>query len=89
MSDKANIKESNIHIDHTDWLEELITNEYLNYYEYSDFKNMEPIGKGTFGKVSRANWRNTHTIFILKSFDDYKSTLKQVVNEVLKIQDIK
>ncbi|RIA78689.1 hypothetical protein C1645_883066 [Glomus cerebriforme] len=33
-------------IDYIDWLEKLIANEYFNYYEYSEFENLETIGKG-------------------------------------------
>ena len=79
MLNEADIKES---IAYIDWLENSIANEYFNYYEYSDFKNTQPIGSGNFGKVSRANWKDTDTIFALKSFDNYKLTLKEVVNEV-------
>ena len=68
--------------DYINWLEKSITNEYFNYYEYSDFKKIQPVGSGHFGKVSRANWKNTDTIFALKSFNNYKTTLKEVVDEV-------
>ncbi len=64
---------------YTEWLEKSITNDH---YEYSDFKNIQPIGSGNFGKVFYANWKDTDTILALKSFDDYKLTLKEVVNEV-------
>lgn len=61
-------------------LEDSITNGYLDYYEYSEFKNIQQIAIGGFGYVCRANWKNT--IFVLKSFNNEKSTLKEVVNEV-------
>ncbi len=77
MTNETDLEKSNVHIY---WLEKSITDEYINHYEYSNFKNIQPIGKGAFGKVSRANWKNT--VFALKSFDDYNSTLKVVVNEV-------
>jgi len=80
MSNKIESSDYNI-----DWFEKSIANEYLNYYEYSDFQNIQRIGKGAFGKVYRANWKKTDTTFALKSFDDVnnKSTLKEVVNEVI------
>ena len=65
-----------------EWLEKSIADEYFNYYEYSNFINIQPIGNGAFGKVSRANWKGTDAILALKSFNDYKLTLKEVVNEV-------
>jgi len=77
MSDKT-VKESNFYID---WLEKSITDEYFNHYEYSDFKNLQSIGIGSFGSVMRANWKNTRP-FALKSFNNDKMTLKEVVNEV-------
>ncbi len=79
MSNLTDIKESN---DYIDWLEKSITDEYFNYYEYSNFKNIQLIGNGNFGKVSRANWKDTDAILALKSFDVYKLTLKDVINEV-------
>ena len=60
----------------------LEASEYLNSYVYSDFKNIQPVGNGAYGSISRANWRNTYTIFALKNFNNDKTTLKEVVNEV-------
>ena len=45
-----------------DWLENSITNGYLDYHEYSEFKNIQPLGNGSYGSVVRANWKNTDTI---------------------------
>ena len=66
--------------DYNDWLEKSI--DYFNFYEYSDFKNVQPIGRGAFGDVVRANWKNVDTIFALKSFNNDGSTLKEIVKEV-------
>jgi hypothetical protein len=80
MSNETDIKESNAYID---WLERSISEENIIHYEYSEFKDLKPIGSGSFGSVVRANWRNTEIIFALKSFNnDDKTTLKEVVNEV-------
>jgi hypothetical protein len=62
------------------WLEDAIKNEYFNCYRYSDFRNIEPIGNGAFGRVVRANWKDN--AFALKTFNNDKTTLKEVVNEV-------
>lgn len=67
---------------YVDWLERSIANEHINYYQYTDFKNIQNIGSGAFGSIARANWKHTNTIFALKSFINHKSTLKEVVNEV-------
>ena len=51
-------------------------------YEHSDFKNIQPIGRGSFGSVVRANKKNTDCFFALKSFNHDKVTLKEVLKEV-------
>jgi serine/threonine protein kinase len=68
---------------YTDWLDNSITEEHIKYYEYSDFTNIQPIGKGSYGNVVRVNWKNSSRIFALKSFNDDKQTLKEVIKEVL------
>ena len=66
-----------------DWLENSITNGYLNYYEYSEFKNIQPLGNGSYGSVVRANWKNTDTILAVKCFNSQALTFyKEVINEV-------
>jgi hypothetical protein len=63
-------------------LETLISKRYIEYYECSDFYDIQPIGKGSFGSVSRATWKNTTRYVALKSFDNDKQTLKQIAKEV-------
>ena len=60
------------------WLEKSIADEYFNYYEYSDFRNIQPIGKGRYGKVFRVN-----PLF------PYVNTLDQNINYVLYIAEFK
>ncbi|CAB4438016.1 unnamed protein product [Rhizophagus irregularis] len=73
-------KESNYYID---WLDKSIANEYFNYYEFSEFKNLELIGSGSHGSVIRANWENIENFFALKTFKNYDNTmLKELVNEI-------
>ena len=77
----SNDAESNCYID---WLEKAISDEHIKYYEYSDFKNIQTIGSGSFGSVVRATWKNIDKFFALKSFfNPNKITLKEIVNEVL------
>ena len=80
----AGINNSNKYID---WLERSITDGYISNYEYSEFKNIQLLGNGSFGNVVRANWKNTDTILALKFFYKQTSTstsslYKEVVNEV-------
>ena len=67
----------------TEDLEKLISEGHIKYYEPSDFKNIKLIGKGAFGSVSRATWKNTIHCFALKSFNNDKQTLKEIIKEVL------
>ncbi|RIA80725.1 hypothetical protein C1645_838182 [Glomus cerebriforme] len=77
MTNETDLKDSNFYID---WLETSISNEYFNYYEYSEFTNLNPIGNGAYGRVVRAYWKNTP--FALKIFNNDKLMLKEVVNEI-------
>ncbi len=65
-----------------DWMEKSICDEHINYYKYSDFKRIRPIGDGSYGYVICASWKNTNCIFALKSFNNEQTTIKEVVNEV-------
>ncbi|GBC41414.2 kinase-like domain-containing protein [Rhizophagus irregularis DAOM 181602=DAOM 197198] len=66
----------------TDRSEKSIVEEYITYYEYSEFKIIRKIGNGSFGSVYCASWKNTDQIFALKCFNGDKTTLKEVVNEI-------
>jgi hypothetical protein len=66
-----------------DWIEDAITREYFKYYDYSLFNDVREIGTGGFGKVYRANWKNSK-YFALKSFSNFNDvTAKEVVHEVI------
>lgn len=83
MSDDFKRKDANHYVN---WLEKSITNEYLNYYEYPEFKNLIIIGSGAFGSVARANWKNAENFFALKTFKNNDITmLKEIVNEVINL----
>ena len=70
----------------TDWIEEAITKNYFKYYEYKYFSDFQEIGTGGFGQVYRANWKNSHKHFALKSLRNAtKATIKEIVNEVIAI----
>ena len=79
MSNFVNIKDSNNEID---WLEQSVVNEHIIDYKYSDFKNIQHIGSDSFGSDFRANWKDTDTIFVLKSFNNQKSTPKEIIKEI-------
>ena len=65
------------------WIEEAID----KYYEYENFKNIQEIGSGAFGKVFRVNWKNFENYLALKSFFNLNNvTVKEIVNEVILIK---
>jgi len=66
------------------WIEEAIAKNYFKYYEYDQFSNIKEIGSGSFGKVYRATWKNSHKDLALKSFFNLNNiTVKEIVNEVI------
>ena len=82
MSKNTKIKDLNYYVN---WLNNSIAEEHINYYEYSDLKNTQKIGSGSYGNVVRVNWKNPDRFFALKSFnndDNDDQTLKEVVKEV-------
>ncbi|UZO18443.1 uncharacterized protein OCT59_009756 [Rhizophagus irregularis] len=46
-----------------------------------NFKNIRPIGIGSYGEVNRANWKNTEHFYALKSFSNDKQTLEEIIKE--------
>ncbi|CAB4417904.1 unnamed protein product [Rhizophagus irregularis] len=65
-----------------DWLEKSIDNEDIKLYEYSDFKNIQSIKKGSFGSIVRATLKNIDNLFALKSFNNDEATLCEIVREI-------
>jgi serine/threonine protein kinase len=71
----------------TQWIENGITGDYINYYDYSEFGNIKLIGKGGYSNVYRATWENSNTVVALKKFiniedNSNNSLIKEIVNEV-------
>ncbi|GBC07944.1 hypothetical protein RclHR1_00780024 [Rhizophagus clarus] len=64
------------------WLNYSISEEHIRYYEYSDFTNIQQIGKGSYGNVACVNWKNSNRLFAIKSFNNKEETIKEVVKEL-------
>ena len=65
------------------WIEETISKKNIKYYEYGDFYNIQKIGRGHFGKVYRANWKNSEKYFALKSLFKLENVaVKEIIHEV-------
>jgi hypothetical protein len=69
----------------SDWIEDAISTKLIKYYDYKYFSNIEEIGCGGFGRVFRANWRNSEQYLALKSFFNFNNAtiIKEIVREVL------
>ncbi|CAB4396027.1 unnamed protein product [Rhizophagus irregularis] len=64
-------------------IEEAISKRHIKYYEYKYFNNTEEIGIGGFGKVFRANWKNSEQYLALKSFFNLDiATIKELSHEL-------
>ncbi|PKY30539.1 kinase-like protein [Rhizophagus irregularis] len=61
------------------WIKEAVNKDLLKYYDYKYFSDIQEIGPGRFGKVFRANWRNSNYL-ALKC-----ASVKDIVHE-LKLQ---
>ena len=71
------------------WIEEAISRKHFKYYEYEHFSNIQEIGRGSFGKVYRVNWKHSHTYLALKSFFNLNGiTVKEIVNEVIIVKSM-
>ncbi len=81
MSNDIETKDTN---EWMNWIEEAITKNYIKYYEHDHFSNIQEIGSGGFGKVFRANWKNSKQHLALKSFFNFnEATVKEIVCEVI------
>ncbi|CAB4379583.1 unnamed protein product [Rhizophagus irregularis] len=67
--------------DWVNWIKESITNKQIKCYDYKHFNNIQEIGFGSFGKVYRANLKNSHSYLTLKSFFNFNNMAKEIVNE--------
>jgi hypothetical protein len=83
MSNNIEIQDTENANEWVDWIEEAIAKEYFKSYEYKNFSNVREIGSGAFGKVYRANWKNSNQYIALKSFFNLNNvTVKEIVHEV-------
>lgn len=70
----------------TQWLEGAVTENYINYCDYSEFKSIQFIDNGAFGDVYRAIWKKSeNSVVALKAFENNKTVIKEIVNEVNKV----
>jgi hypothetical protein len=71
------------------WIEEAISKKLIKYYEFEQFYNIQEIGSGNFSKVYRANLKNSHRLYAIKSFFNINDTIvKEIVREVIIMSNI-
>ncbi|RGB31318.1 hypothetical protein C1646_817368 [Rhizophagus diaphanus] len=85
MAGNSKINNLNFYIH---WLDNSISEEHIKSYKYSDFTNIQNIGKGAYGNVVRANWKNSSRFFAIKSFNNDEHTLKEVVKELKLLRSV-
>ena len=59
-----------------EWIDDKIKNGDIDYFEYEEFSNIVEIGRGGFGKVSRADL-NSMGLVALKSSIYENSNIKE------------
>ena len=85
MSNNIEIKNNENENECTKWIEEAIDKGYFRYYEQEHFSEFKKIGTGGFGKVYRANWKNSQYLALKSFFNLDDITEKEIVHEVNKI----
>ncbi|RGB27597.1 kinase-like domain-containing protein [Rhizophagus diaphanus] len=69
-------------------IEESIAKKQIKYYDYEHFSNIQEIGSGSFEKVYRANWKNSHNYLALKSVFDFNINAKEIINELELLREV-
>ncbi len=69
------------------WLERAIKEEHINFHAYDKFSNIKAVGKGAFGEVYKASWKNRGMVVALKSligtFNEVDTNIfDEFINEV-------
>jgi len=84
MSNNAELKVTDNSNDWNNWIEDAISKKLIKHYEFEHFHDINEIGSGGFAKVYRANWKNFHKYYALKSFFNFNdSTVREIVHEVI------
>ncbi|EXX65641.1 Ste7p [Rhizophagus irregularis DAOM 197198w] len=71
------------------WVKEAISKKHIKSYDYKYFSNIQEIGTGGFGKVSRAMYKNSEQYLALKSFINLdNTTLEELSRELALHRDV-
>ncbi|KAF0501384.1 kinase-like protein [Gigaspora margarita] len=71
----------------TEWIEDAIKKNTINFFNYSEFNGHEKVDDGGFSSVSKSEWTNGGITVALKSLkglrvDADEKTMKKFVKEV-------
>jgi hypothetical protein len=75
-------KEQIKNFNYVDWIREAIENNFITYYDHTEFKNKKEIENNncSFEKIFKANWITSNTNLVVKTL--HKLDLKKIINEV-------
>ncbi|PKC74891.1 kinase-like protein [Rhizophagus irregularis] len=66
------------------WLEKSIRKKHINFHKYGDFENIEIIGRGAHGRVSKAEWVNRDMCIAIKSIKVFSNTDEDIWKNFIK-----
>ncbi|GBC05823.1 hypothetical protein RclHR1_06450001 [Rhizophagus clarus] len=65
------------------WIEEKIKNEYVHYFEYDNFSQIDKIGSGSFGEVYKASLANRGLVALKMIFNEHLNIEDDVINKFI------
>ncbi|CAB4438189.1 unnamed protein product [Rhizophagus irregularis] len=69
-------------INSSEWIDKAFAKNFIKYYEYNHFSNIQQVSSDSSCKVYRANWKDSHNHLTLKSFFNFNSvTVNEIINE--------
>jgi hypothetical protein len=66
----------------TKWINKKINDNYIQYFEYDNFSQIVEIGRGAYGKVSRAELNNTKLVALKSFVDEYTNIEEDGLNRL-------
>ncbi|PKK74451.1 kinase-like protein [Rhizophagus irregularis] len=64
------------------WIDKKIKDKYIHYFEYNEFSNIVEIGKGSFGRVYKAELANTGLVALKSFVDEYSNIEEDELNRI-------
>ncbi|RGB29785.1 kinase-like domain-containing protein [Rhizophagus diaphanus] len=64
------------------WIDKKIKDKYIIFFEYNEFSNIVEIGRGSFGKVYKAELANTGLVALKSFVEEYSNIEKDELNRI-------